>query len=246
MHLKPVLRQFLWPFLLLFLFSSCRTISSGNAELNIPPSVVYFSFDDGPDEHTTPLLLNVLKKHQIRAMFFLLGENAEQYPELVRQIHNDGHYIANHGYSDKRAYRMSNKEFRDELIRGEKAINTALGFNMNPKIYRPHYGFYKPRHERIWVSEGYALIPATIRVYDAAASAGKRADVVRRVIGKAEKRNGGLVLFHDARGSYSNKEEKLKKNPGGPFDRSWIPEAVEEIINILLEKGFVLNNFQEP
>jgi len=231
----------LWLPLALFFLSSCQTINSNRAELGIPRSVVYFSFDDGPDPHTTARLLDILGKYQIRALFFLLGENAEQYPELVRRMHNEGHYIANHGYSDKLAYRMNDDEFRDNLLRGDAAISGALGWQMNQKLYRPHGGFYSSRQEKICIDEGYTVVPVTIRVYDAVLSGTSRRKAIRQTINKLEKQGGGLVLLHDGRDSYSRREKKLKKNPRGAFNRSWIPETVEEIISVLLEEGFDLH-----
>jgi peptidoglycan/xylan/chitin deacetylase (PgdA/CDA1 family) len=226
----------------IFLLSSCQSINSNRTEMGIPPAVVYFSFDDGPEAHggATARLLDVLQKYQIRALFFLLGENAEQYPELVKRIHDEGHYIANHGYSEKHAYRMNDDEFRDNLLRGEAAISTALGFDMNPNLYRPHGGFYNSRQEKIGIDEGYIIVPVTVRVYDAVVGAAERKKIVNKTINLVEQRGGGLILLHDGRDSYSRRETELEKNPNGAFNRSWIPDAVEEIIIALLNKGFLL------
>ena len=213
-------------------------------EPGIPRSVVYFIFDDGPDARgdTTARLLDVLKKYHIRAMFSLLGENAEYYPDLVKRIHAEGHYIVNHGYSDKWAYYMNEVEFRSNLLRGEAVISAALGFAMYPKLYRPQGGFYNSGQEKICIDEGYIIVPATVRVYDAVMSGTSRHKVVRQVIKKLEKQNGGFILLHDGRDSKPRREKKLAKKPNSPYDRSWIPETVEEIIVVLLNKGFILDS----
>jgi len=228
---------------LLFL-SSCRTINYHRTDLNIPPSVVYFSFDDGPNGQgdTTARLLDVLKKYEIRAMFCLLGENAEQYPDLVTRIYDEGHCIVNHGYSDKWASRMNDDEFRDNLVRGGAAISAALGHEMYPKLYRPHGGFYHSAQEKIMRNEGYTLVPATIRVYDAVDDKTQQHKAARKIIRKVEQQGGGIVLLHDARDSHVLMEKELAKNPGGVFDRSWIPDVVDEIIPVLLDKGFMVNS----
>jgi peptidoglycan/xylan/chitin deacetylase (PgdA/CDA1 family) len=232
------------PLLALLLLSSCRTINYSRTELNIPPSVVYFSFDDGPNAQgdTTARLLDVLKKYQIKAMFCLLGENAEHYPDLVRRIYDEGHCIVNHGYSDRWASRMKPDEFRHNLVQGGAAISAALGHDMNPRLYRPHGGFYHSAQEKIMRDEGYTLVPATVRVYDAVIDGTKQRKVVEKIIRKVEKQGGGIVLLHDARDSHVLTEAQLAKDPHGVFDRSWIPDAVEEIIPILLDRGFILNN----
>jgi len=239
------MRHKLFAYLLLLVFlSSCQTINRKHTELNIPPSVVYFSFDDGPNAQgdTTAHLLDVLKKYQIKAMFCLLGENAERRPDLVKRMYDEGHFIANHGYSDKWASRMNEDEFRYNLVKGGEAISAAMGRDMYPKLYRPHGGFYNSAKEKIFRDEGYTIVPSTIRVYDAVLDGKKQDKVVKRVIKKVEKQNGGLIILHDARDSQVLMETELAKNPNGEFDRSWIPDAVEEIIIVLLEKGFVLNN----
>jgi len=228
-------------FLLLLLFSSCQSINNTREEIGIPRYTVIFSFDDGPDGRATPELLDVLKKHRVRALFFLFGENAARYPELVRRIHAEGHYIANHGYSDRMAHRMGKEEFREELLRGRAAISAALGFEPYPRLYRPHGGFYRARHEQVWIEEGYIMIPATIRVYDAVATARRRDRIVSRTVRLTQQQGGGLILLHDGRDAHSSRERALRRNPQGAFDRTWVPGAVEEIIAALLELGFVLD-----
>jgi len=229
---------------LFLLLSSCKTINHNRAELNIPPSMVYFSFDDEPNAQgdSTTRLLDVLKKYQIKAMFCLLGENAERYPDLVRRIYDEGHCIVNHGYSDKWAYKMKPEQFRYNLVKGGAAISAALGHDMNPRLYRPHGGFYHSAQEKIIRDEGYRVVPVTARAYDAVVDGTQRDKVVKKIIKKVEKQGGGIILLHNARDSYVLTEVELAKNPHGVFDRSWIPGAVEEIISALLDKGFVIKN----
>jgi peptidoglycan-N-acetylglucosamine deacetylase len=226
------------------LFFSCKTINHSRTELNIRQFAIYFSFDDGPNAKgdTTARLLDVLKKYQIQAMFCLIGENAEQYPELVRRIYNEGHFVANHGYSGKWASGMKPEEFRDNLIRGGTAISSALGHEMYPKLYRPHGGFYNAAKEKIIHDEGYIIVPSNIRVYDAVVDGKKQNKIVKKVIRKVEKQGGGIVLLHDARDSHLLMEIQLAKDPHGVFDRSWIPDALEKIIPVLLDKGYIINN----
>jgi len=198
--------------------------------MDIPASVVYFSFDDGPSVigDTTERLLDVLHQYHITALFFLLGENAEQYPHLVKRMHDEGHYIASHGYADKWAINMNDDEFRNNLKRGEAAIAHALGRDSLPmRLYRPHGGYYSASQQKICSEEGYAIVPVTIRVYDAVANADEREKVIQKTINLVKKRNGGLILLHDGRDSYTH-----------GYDRSWIPDAVEQIINALLDAGF--------
>jgi len=232
------------PLFALILFSSCMSINRNRAELNIPPSVVYLSFDDGPNakDDTTALLLDVLNKYQIKGIFCLLGGNVEHNPKLVKRIYDEGHCIVNHGYSDKWASRMNKDEFKNNLLRGEAAISSALGRDMSPKLYRPQGGFYTAAQEKIIHDEGYTLVLNNVRVYDAVIDGTKQSKVVRDIVEKVEKQDGGIILLHDARDSFVQAEARLAKKPNGVFDRSWIPDTVERVITVLLDKGFILNN----
>ena len=227
-----------------FFLAACQSINHNGAGRDFPSSQVVFTFDDGPNaqDNTTARLLDVLKKYEIKAMFSLLGENSECYPELVRRIHNEGHYIINHGYFDKWACRMGADEFRNNLARGEAAIITALGHNLYPKLYRPHGGLYNSKQEKIFREAGYLLVPNSIRVYDAVLTGAKRAKVVNKIIKTMETQRGGIILLHDGRGSHLGMEKELAKKPEGAFDRSWVPDAVEEIILALLNRGFILHS----
>ena len=210
----------------------------------MPLSMVCFSFDDGPNAHenTTARLLDVLDKYDIKSMFALLGENAEEYPELVRRIQDEGHCILNHGYLDKFANKMGDDEFKENLVRGEEAISSALGRQWSPLLYRPHGGFYNSKQEKIWQEAGYLMIPGNIRVYDTNTGKKNADKTVRKVIRKVKKQKGGIILLHDSRGSGSRMEKELEKKPEGGWNRSWIPDAVEKIITGLLARGYVFGS----
>jgi peptidoglycan/xylan/chitin deacetylase (PgdA/CDA1 family) len=60
---------------------------------------IALTFDDGPDPDTTPIILEILKQKNVKATFFVIGKKAEKYPELLRQIDEEGHIVANHSYS---------------------------------------------------------------------------------------------------------------------------------------------------
>ena len=224
--------------------SACQSITNKMDGFELPPAVVIFTFDDGPNGHddTTARLLDVLKKYEVKAMFSLLGENVEVFPDLVRRIYNEGHIIINHGYYDKVANTMNSDQFRENLLMCESAISTALGKEFYPKLYRPHGGFFSSRQHEICREEGYVIVPGNIRVYDAVIPEAKRDKVIERVIKKVVDNNGGIILLHDSRDSHYKKTRNLERNPHGVYNRSWIPEATEEIILALLAKGFELRS----
>jgi len=230
-----------WLLLIGLLLFACQSITRKSEEQAVEPSHIILSFDDGPNNFgdTSARLLDVLKKHEIKAMFALLGENAEKNPELVRRIYDEGHLIINHGYFDKWTIRMAKEEFRNNLAMGEAAISKALGREFFPKLYRPHGGFYTSAQEKVIREEGYAIVFANIRLYDAILAGTKKDKMISKLVEKAGKQNGGIVLLHDGRGSQMQMEKELKKNPSDAFNRAWIPAAVEEIIAVLKQKQFL-------
>jgi len=223
---------------------SCMSINVSREELNIPQSVVVFSFDDGPNVHadTTNRLLDILKLYEIKAVFSLLGERVDAYPQIVRRMYEEGHCIVNHGYSGKWARNMGEVEFRNNLVRGGEAVSNAIGSEFNPKLYRPHGGYYNSKQIRICNEEGYFIVKSNVRVYDAVLSGTKQDKVIKRVLKRVEEHGGGVILLHDSRDSILRMEKELMKTPNGAFNRSWIPETVEKLIILLKEKGYIIGS----
>lgn len=88
---------------------------------------IYLTFDDGPSPNVTPQILKILKEEQVPATFFVLGSRVELYPDLLKQEFNEGHYIANHGYSHSySSIYQSVDTVVYEYNRTEKAIQNAL------------------------------------------------------------------------------------------------------------------------
>lgn len=88
----------------------------------------YLTFDDGPSKIVTPKILDILKQNNTLANFFVVGKHVEEYPELVKQAYDDGHFIANHGYShnNTKLYK-SKQDFINEILQTDTAIAKAIG-----------------------------------------------------------------------------------------------------------------------
>ncbi len=100
------------------------------------------TFDDGPDPVTTPLLLNLLARRGARAAFFLIGEKAEQHPDLVRAILAAGHEIGNHSYShDVFLMLRGPARLKREIARGQDVWRV---FGIRPLVFRPPVGITNP------------------------------------------------------------------------------------------------------
>lgn len=98
---------------------------------------VYLTFDDGPSART-PEILDILKKYNVKATFFVLGSNVEARPELVKRAYEEGHFIAIHGYSHKYSQVYSSPQaVLDEYNQTLEAVRKAIGVpNYNPYLFR--------------------------------------------------------------------------------------------------------------
>lgn len=100
---------------------------------------IAFTFDDGPDPVYTPLLLEMLRKYNVKATFFVLGSKAECYPDLIRRIHQDGHLIGVHNYTHKSNWIMPPwTVFQKHVDRSSDIVESITG--QRPIYYRPPWG----------------------------------------------------------------------------------------------------------
>jgi len=104
---------------------------------------VALTFDDGPDPNTTPALLSLLSSHNIKATFFIIGEKADKYPELIKDIIQKGHTIGNHSYHhDTLVMLKSYKKLKREI---EDTQNILKKHGIIPLLFRPPVGITNPK-----------------------------------------------------------------------------------------------------
>src|SRR5213080_1698201 len=153
---------------------------------------IAMSFDDGPSATLTPKLLDLLAAHQIKATFFVIGENVAEHPQIVARAAREGQEIANHSWSHPNLAKMSQESVRSQLQRTDDAIKSATG--KSPTLLRPPYGSITEREKR-WIHDefGYDIV-----LWDVDPLDWKRPGpaVVRNRIIK-EIRPGSIVLSHD-------------------------------------------------
>ena len=99
---------------------------------------VFLTFDDGPSTSVTPYILDLLKQENIKATFFVLGTKVEANPDILKREYNEGHFIANHGYSHKyKDIYSSTQAVLDEYNKTNQAIKNALeNQNYNSLVFR--------------------------------------------------------------------------------------------------------------
>jgi peptidoglycan-N-acetylglucosamine deacetylase len=101
---------------------------------------VALTFDDGPHPEGTPAILEVLARAGHKATFFMIGEQVERRPELAREVVEQGHAIALHGYRHRLQLRLTPAQLEGDIARGLEAITSATA--TQPLFHRPPYGIY--------------------------------------------------------------------------------------------------------
>lgn len=156
-------------------------------------SRAYLTFDDGPSPHTTPYLLEMLEEQGIQATFFLIGKEAERYPDLVKAIADAGHTIGNHSYSHLFLPGLSTKMIEREIERTNKEITEIIG--EQPKIFRPPFGVMDGRAASALTERAMHPVYWSQAPEDWALPGAQR--VVRRVLMKLAP--GALIVLHEGK-----------------------------------------------
>lgn len=195
---------------------NCNTVK----KVNINSTKVAITFDDGPHPTTTLQILNILKEKNAKATFFILGKNAESYPELVQQIYYDGHELGNHLYSHQRMTRLSQDGLKAELHHTDAIMFNITG--QKPLLVRPPDNAYNAQIVSLTQEFGYKFILWSIDTRDWANVS------IPSILREIEKvKPGDIILFHDG------------------VTPSHTVEALAKAIDILQSKGFQLVTVSE-
>lgn len=155
---------------------------------------IALTFDDGPHPVTTRAVLALLREHDVRATFFLLGHKVEAHPDVVREIQAAGHSLGIHGFQHDRLFSLRSASYaRAQIERTQRAIADACG--VTPWLFRPPIGFASHRTFRGAERARVEIVAWTVRSLDGLQSADP-ARVASRVI--ANLVDGSIVLMHDA------------------------------------------------
>ena len=196
---------------------------------------VYLTFDDGPSKEITGQVLDILKQEQVPATFFVLGARVELYPEVLQRAYNEGHYIANHGYSHIYSEIYQNKDtVFAEYIDCENSIKRALNNdNYSSFLFRfpggssgGYYKKVKSEARELLNSYGFAFTNWNCLTGDAEGKNTKE-ECIQEFIDTKGEQNSLIVLMHDSN------------------DKPQTVEALPEIIKILKDEGYIFKNFYE-
>lgn len=151
------------------------------------PSIA-ITFDDGPSSRYTGRLLDGLKERNVKASFFLIGENAEENPVLVERIYKEGHLIGNHTYSHVQMTHLSEKEAANEIERTDQVISAITGEHV--AYMRPPFGAWQ-RELEIKME----VLPVLWSVDPLDWTTENVDEIVSKVVTEVEE--GDIILLHD-------------------------------------------------
>jgi peptidoglycan/xylan/chitin deacetylase (PgdA/CDA1 family) len=171
---------------------------------------IALTFDDGPKPRTTPLILDTLREHDLKATFFVLGRQARAHPTLLRRIVDEGHTLGNHTYDHADMSGLSPRQMRLELQSTQEAVDDALGYHYPMVLMRPPYGspYFEgsaalPVFRRVVRAEGLFPIIWTIDSSDYLFG-GHPEELVRGVVrsdqGRRKTQRDQVLLLHDTQG----------------------------------------------
>nr|WP_291233913.1 polysaccharide deacetylase family protein [Frisingicoccus sp.] len=151
--------------------------------------LVALTFDDGPKEGKTDVLLDMLKEKNVHATFFMIGAQVEDNSELVKRLYEEGHQIGIHTYHHVDLYCLSEEEQREEIKKTEEVIQAITG-NTKPLTVRPPYGRMNAVFEE-WIDR-----PLILWSVDTLDWTGKPASQMIQETGENVK-DGDIILMHD-------------------------------------------------
>ncbi len=180
-------------------------------------NMVALTFDDGPDRRFTPQVLDVLKKHNVKATFFLMGSRVRSLPTITQRIHEEGHAVGNHTYWHPNLLKVKMKRLHWEVKETEKAIYNTIGHRT--KLFRAPYGNLDENQVQAMANMGYRIIGWSVDSLDWRQLPKK--EVTQNVLSNSHP--GAIILMHS----------------GGHWtqDLSGMVAALDEIIPRLKKDG---------
>jgi peptidoglycan-N-acetylglucosamine deacetylase len=170
---------------------------------NVSDKLIAVTFDDGPTPETLKVL-ELLKKYDVKATFFCIGKQIEKYPDILRQVIDEGHTIGNHTYSHSPKMSLWNMEaVLKELTKTDEIIY-SIG-RVKAKLYRPPYGVTFPQLARAIKVTNHKVIGWNIRSLDAVINDEQR--ILKRITSRLKP--GSIILLHDTSQKSVNVLEQL-------------------------------------
>ena len=177
---------------------------------------VYLTFDDGPIPEVTPWVLELLDKHNIKATFFMVGQNVERYPEVFEMVKREGHTLGCHTMHHLQGTHVTTMRYMLDVARSSRLIGTTL--------FRPPHGWLRPR-QALRIAKEYTVV-----MYDLVTRDYSRKLTAEQVLANVKRyaRPGAIIVFHDS----------LKSLPR-------LTEALPKAIEWLIEEEYTFDTLQQ-
>lgn len=175
-------------------------------------NTVYITFDDGPHPKATPFVLEQLAFYNASATFFCVGDNARKYPDIYRQLLQNGHKTGNHTFNHLNGWRTDNLTYFDNIGQAAMLIDSTL--------FRPPYGLIKPSQARKLLNEPlqWHICMWDILSWDFDKGTSKEQcldNVVRNI------RPGSIIIFHDSEKAWESMSYALPKTLQYCKQKNW-------------------------
>ncbi|MTI81728.1 MAG: polysaccharide deacetylase family protein [Firmicutes bacterium] len=185
--------------MLILLFTTATAANT----INKNEKVALLTFDDGPDIRNTPEILDILKRHDIKGMFFVTGQACSKQPDLLRRIANEGHVIANHTFNHKVIKGLGTEQITEEITLTNKTITRLT--NQPVEYFRPPTGAYSKKEAELINELGLKVLMWDCGLEKVAIKTPK--GLVNHLLGRIEGQDQLMLLLHDGspRNRYSRK-----------------------------------------
>ena len=176
-----------------WLIPSCTWRKEGQGK------VIYLTFDDGPNPEITAWVMDELKKHQIKATFFCVGDNLKKFPEVAKKLLTEGHQIGNHTMHHIKGWKHKNVDYLKDIEDCDTEIRKIYE-QMNdekaqPRLFRPPYGQIKPSQIKLLREKGYEIIQWS----DLSCDYDKHLNCEKSLSALVKNaKPGSIVVFHDS------------------------------------------------
>jgi len=197
--------------------------------VNKAQKVVALTFDDGPSAVWTPKILDELKKANISATFFMLGEHVAKYPEIARRVAQEGHEIGNHTYDHHVLLYYTLEELEKEIKDAQRIIQKTTG--QTTRYFRPPKAWLTNQEKKKIEELGYKVILWSLNSKDWVTFDDKY--IVKYLAGHVHP--GDIILFHDSGGVFSTE--------GG--DRTETIKTIPRLVDKLRQMGYKLVTISE-
>lgn len=179
--------------------------------------VVYLTFDDGPVPEVTPWVLDLLDAYDIKATFFLVGDNVRRSPELFSEIKRRGHSWGNHTMHHMQGMKVTTMRYMRDVTEADRLIGSIL--------FRPPHGLLRWKQAAI-IKSHYNLVMYDLVTRDYSKKLNAE-QVVENV--KHYTRNGSIIVFHDSMKAERNLRQAL------PKAIEWLKEQGYEFCRLPME-----------